>query len=232
MPTTFTKTERTRISVLAVPMAAFTIALYVGNALAPTLIEEAPLALLVLSPKLRWLFLTAPSVDAIWYFTIPLVRAVAFLTTYYLLGRWFGDRALRWAESRSGRGLAPLLWIERRFHRARVPVTALFPGNITAMLAGSDQMPAPLFFGTALTSVAVRITLVRVLADVFERPLGGVLDWISDYQLLLTVGTVSAVVLWAAWSGRSGVGPEDTPEEIIEDFEAHLDDPPVDPEPV
>jgi hypothetical protein len=93
-------------------------------------------------------------------------------------------------------------------------------------------MPAPMFFGTALTSVAVRITLVRVLADVFERPLGGVLDWISDYQLLLTLGTVTAVVLWAAWSGRSGVGPEDTPEEIIEDFEAHLDDPPVDPEPV
>jgi hypothetical protein len=232
VPNTFTRAERTRISVLAVPMAAFTIALYVGNGLAPTLIKDAPLALLILSPKLRWLFLASPNVDALWYYAIPLVRATAFLTTYYLLGRWFGDRALRWAESRSGRALAPLLWIERKFHRARVPVTVLFPGNITAMLAGSDGMPGPLFFGTALASVAVRIWAVRTLAGVFERPLGGVLDWISDYQLLLTVASVTAVIVWAAWSSRSGVGPEETPEEIVEDFEAHLDDPPVDPEPV
>jgi hypothetical protein len=111
-------------------------------------------------------------------------------------------------------------------------VTALFPGNVTAMLAGADRMPGPLFFGTALTSVAVRIWAVRTLAGVLERPLGGVLDWISDYQLLLTVISVTAVVMWAAWSSRSGVGPEEAPEDIVEDFEAHLDDPPVDPEPV
>jgi membrane protein DedA with SNARE-associated domain len=229
VPTRFTRAERTRISILAVPMAAFTIALYVGNGLAPTLIREAPLALLILSPKLRWLFLTSPNVDVLWFFAIPLLRATAFLTTYYLLGRWFGDRALRWAESRSGRALAPLLWVERRFHRARVPVTFLFPGNVTAMLAGSDLMPAPLFFGTALASVALRAWAVRALAGILERPLGGILDWISDYQLLLTVGSVAIVLGWAAWSGRRGVGPEETPEDIVEDFEAHLGGAPPEP---
>ncbi len=227
---TLTRLERHRISVLAVPMAAFTIALYVGNALAPTLVKDAPVLLLVLSPKLRWLFLASPNVDTHWYFAVPLVRATAVLATYYLVGRWFGDRALRWAESRSGRGLKPVLWIERKFHRARVPVTFLFPGNVTAMLAGSDAMPVPLFFGTALLSVTLRIWLVRALADVFRRPLLGVLDWISDYQLVLTVISIAVVVLWAGWSSRRGVGPEETPEDIVEDFE-EIADGPVSPDP-
>jgi membrane protein DedA with SNARE-associated domain len=224
--TALTRLERQRISGLAVPMAAFTIALYVGNALAPTLIKDAPITLLVLSPKLRWLFLASPNVDAHWYYAIPLLRATAVLTTYYLLGHWFGDRALRWAESRSGKGLKPVLWIERKFHRARVPVTFLFPGNVAAMLAGSDAMPVPLFFGTALVSIALRMWAVRALAEVFRRPLLGVLDWISDYQLPLTIISVALVVLWAGWSSRRGVGPEETPDEIVEDFEG-LDDGPV-----
>jgi len=223
---TLTRLERNRITVLAVPMAAFTIALYVGNALAPTLLRDAPLTLIVLSPKTRWLLLASPNLEAHWYFAVPLLRACAFLTTYFLVGRWFGDRALRWAESRSGRGLAPLLWIERRFHRARVPVTFLLPGNVSAMLAGSDRMPAPLFFGVALAGVTVRLGAVRLLADVFERPILGVLDWISEYQLILTVASVGLVVAWAAWSNRRGVGPEENPEEIVEDLAEHADDPP------
>jgi membrane protein DedA with SNARE-associated domain len=214
-----TRLEKSRISVLAVPMAAFTVALYVGNALAPALVKDAPVALLVLSPKLRWLFLASPNVDAHWYYAIPLLRATAVLATYFLLGRWFGDRALRWAESRSGQGLRPVLWIERKFHRARVPVTFLFPGSVAAMLAGSDAMPVPLFFATALTSVTLRIWAVRALADVFRRPLLGVLDWIAAYQLVLTVASIAIVLAWAAWSSRRGVGPEESPEDIVEDFE-------------
>lgn len=222
---TLTRLERNRITALAVPMAAFTIALYVGNALAPTLLDDAPITLLVLSPKTRWLLLASPNVEAHWYFGIPIVRACAFLATYFLVGSWFGDRALRWAESRSGRALAPLLWIERRFHRARVPITFLLPGNISAMLAGSDRMPAPLFFGVALSGIAARLIAVRLLADAFERPLLGVLDWISDRQLVLTIASIAIVIAWAAWSSRRDVGPEESPEDIVEDFIAHGDDP-------
>lgn len=230
MATALTRLERHRISILAVPMAAFTIALYVGNALAPTLVKSAPVALLALSPKLRWLFLASPNVDAHWYYAIPLLRATGVLVTYYLLGHWFGDRALRWAESRSGAGLKPVLWIERKFHRARVPVTFLFPGNVSAMLAGSDRMPVPLFFGTALASIALRMWAVRALADAFRKPLLSVLDWISDYQLPLTIASIALVVIWAGWSSRRGVGPEETPEDIVEDFE-QLGDGPVSSDP-
>src|SRR3954462_5751947 len=88
--------SRTRITCLAVPMVAFTIALYVGNALALTPIKDAPLVLLVLAPKLRWLFLVANEVDPPAFFLVSLLSPTAVLTVYYLLGRWYGDRSLRW----------------------------------------------------------------------------------------------------------------------------------------
>ena len=98
---------RTRITVLAVPMVAFTIALYVGNALAPTLIKDAPVLLLVLAPKIRWLLLISNEVDALTFFLVPLARATAVLTVYFLLGHWYGDRSLRWLEQRTGNALRP-----------------------------------------------------------------------------------------------------------------------------
>lgn len=225
MAPALTPLERRRITALAVPMVAFTITSYVGNALAPTLIDEAPLLLLSLSPKLRWLLLTSPNVGVVWFFAVPLVRGVAVLVTYYLLGHWFGDRALRWLESRSGNALRPVRWVERHFHRARVPVTVLLPGGGTAMLAGADGMPATAFFATALTSITLRIWAVRALAHLFEGPLLDVLSWIGANQVWLTALSVAGVVVWVAWSNRHGIGPEETVEDVVEDFERAAEDP-------
>src|SRR4051795_8200452 len=197
--------SRTRITCLAVPMVSFTIALYVGNALAPTLIKDAPLLLLVLAPKLRWLFLVANEVDPFAYFAVPLLRATAVLTVYYLLGHWFGDRSLRWLESRAGNALRPVLWVERNFHRARIPVTFLFPGNVSALLAGADGMPVALYFVVALASVALRLWAVRALAEILRGPILEIVQWIGDNQLWLTVVSVAVVMIWGAWSNRPGL---------------------------
>lgn len=211
--------RRTRIAVLAVPMVALTVSLYVGNALAPTLAHDAPVLLLVLSPRLRWLFLVSAKVDAVWFFLIPLVRAAAVLTVYFLLGRWYGDRALRWLESRAGNAMRPVLWIERSFHRTRVPITFLFPGNIAAMLAGADGMPPLLFFTVALASIELRVWAVRALANAFRGTLLQVLDWVGDNQLWLTVLSVTGVIGWVLWSNRHGITQGETVEELIDDFE-------------
>ena len=142
-----------------------------------------------------------------------------FLTVYYLLGYWYGDQALRWLEARSPQALRPVLWIERKFHRARIPVTMLFPSNIAAMLAGADRMPIPVFFGAALSSIALRIWAVRSLADAFRGTLLDVLDWVGGNQIWLTAVSVMSVVAWIAWSNRHGIRHDETVEEIIEDFE-------------
>ena len=210
---------RVRIAVLAVPMVAITIAGYVANALAPTLAHDSPVLLLVLNPRLRWLFLTSAKVDTLWFFLIPPVRAVFVLGVYFLLGRWYGDRALRWLESRSGNAIRPVLWIERTFHRARVPVTFLFPGTVAAMLAGADAMSPAVFFGVALASVELRVWAVRSLANAFRNTMLQVLEWVGDNQLWLTIASVTGVIGWVMWSNRHGVTQGETVEEIMDDFE-------------
>ncbi len=210
--------SRARIAVLAVPMVAFTIAVYVGNAFAPSLADDAPIALLVLNPRMRWLFLVSARVDTLWFFLIPLARATAVLSVYFLLGRWFGDRALRWLESKSGNALRPVLWIERKFHQARVPVTFFFPGTVAGMLAGADGMSAPLFFAVALTSIGLRVWAVRSLADAFREPLLEVLDWIGANQIWLTLLSFSLVFGWVVWSNRNGLAPTDSVEELVDEF--------------
>jgi len=43
-------------------------------------------------------------------------------------------------------------------------------------------MPMPVYLSVALTSVAIRLVLVRYVADLFRGPLLDVLDWIADYR--------------------------------------------------
>ena len=211
--------RRGQITALAIPMVVFTISGYVGNALAPTLAHDAPIALLVLNPRLRWLFLTSAKVDTLWFFLIPLVRGTVLLTVYFLLGRWFGDAALRWLEARSGNAMRPMLWIERKFHRTRIPITFFFPGSIAAMLAGADGMTAPLFFGVALSSITLRVWAVRSLADALRGTLLRVLDWVGANQLWLTVVSIGSVVAWVLWSNRHGIEPVDSIEDLVDDVD-------------
>jgi hypothetical protein len=199
--------NRRQVALLAVPMAAFAITANVGNALAPTLIVEEPILLLVLSPRLRWLLLASANLEAIWFYLIPLLRATAILTTYYLLGRWYGDWAVRWLEERAGNAARPLLWIERNFHRARWPVAFAFPGNLVALLAGADQIGLPVYLLVALSSVALRLVLVRSVARLFEGPLLDVLDWVGRNQLWLTLASIGIVFAWVMWSNRGGLTP-------------------------
>ena len=115
--------------------------------------------------------------------------------------------------------MRPVLWIERNFHRARVPITFLFPGNVAAMLAGADGMPPALFFAVALGSIELRVWAVRVLANAFRGTLLQVLEWVGDNQIWLTVISVGGVMGWVMWSNRHGITQGETIEEIIEDFE-------------
>ena len=141
---------RRNIAILAVPMLAFAIASNVGNALAPTLIANEPSLLLVLSPRLRWLVLIAPEINVFAFYAVPLLRAAALLAVYYLLGRWYGDRSVRWLEDRARNTVRPLLWMERKFHQARYPMVFAFPGTLVALLAGADGIALPAYLAVAL----------------------------------------------------------------------------------
>jgi hypothetical protein len=211
--------RRRRLALFAVPMVALAIAANVGNALAPTLLTEEPALLLALAPKTRWLLLSSPNLHAIEFYGIPIVRALAVLTLYYAFGRRYGDAALRWVEARAGRSMRPVRWIERQFHRGRYPIVAAFPGSLVAMLGGADEMSFAGFLVVAMLATALRLVLIRLLADLFAAPLLDVLSWVAGNQLWLTVASVGGVFVYVLWTNRSSP----TPIESVETIAGELD---------
>ena len=224
-------TRRRELAVFAVPMVLLAIGANFGNALAPTLITNEPAVLLALAPRLRWLLLASPKLNAIEFYGVPLVRAVGVLSLYYFFGRKYGDTALRWMEERTGkRALRPVLWIERLFHRTRYVVLVLFPGTLAALLAGADRMPYSAFIGVAMASTALRLVLIRTVASAFKGTLLDVLDWVGNNQMWLTIASFVVVFGWVMWNQREGIEPIATVEEIAEELDeaaAETDSDPV-----
>jgi membrane protein DedA with SNARE-associated domain len=204
----------------AVPMVLLAIGTYVGNGFAPTLVNEQPALLLALAPRLRWLLLTSPNLDSLTFYGIPLLRATAVLSLWYLFGLRYGDTALQWMEDRTTRRtMRPVRWIERQFHRARYVAVALFPAPVVGLLAGADRMRYAVFIGIAAASTAVRLFLVRTVADALEDTLVPILDWISDNQMWLTVVSVVGVMLYVLWTNKDSTTPIESVEALAEELD-------------
>jgi hypothetical protein len=217
------RTDRRRLALFAVPMAAFAITSTVGNAIAPTLLVESPLALAVLSPRTRWMLLASPKLDALTFYGIPLLRAALFLLLWYLFGRHYGKRAVRWLHDRlPGRGQRILAGVERVFRRWWILLVPVAPGNATALLAGAHRIPVVAVVTLGLVGVGTRLVLVRTLADVIRGPLLDVLDWVGRNQLWLTavsIAVVAVTMLWARRAGTPGVAGIEGVEELAEDLD-------------
>jgi hypothetical protein len=213
-------TRRRELAIFAVPMVLLAIGANFGNALAPTLITNEPALLLALAPRLRWLLLSSPKVDAVWFYGVPLVRAFGVLSLYYFFGRKYGDAALRWMEIRTGkRALRPVLWIERMFHKGRYGILILFPGTLAALLAGADRMAYSAFIAVAMGSTVVRLVLIRTVAKLFKGTLLDILDWVGNNQMWLTIASFVLVFGWVMWNQREGIEPVASVEELAEEMD-------------
>jgi hypothetical protein len=213
-------TRRRELALFAVPMVLLAIGTYIGNGFAPTLVNEQPGLLLALAPRLRWLLLTSPNLDALAFYGIPLARATAVLSLWYFFGLRYGDTALQWMEDRTTRrAMRPLRWIERQFHRARYVAVALFPAPIVALLAGADRMRYPVFVAVAVASTTVRLFLVRTVADALEDTLVPILDWIGDNQVWLTAVSVAGVFVYVIWTSKESTPPIASVETIAEELD-------------
>jgi len=57
-----------------------------------------------------------------------------------------------------------------------------------------------------VVGTAVRLYLIRILGEAFERPIEVVLDFIREYRLPLTALSISLVVITVVMDRRSGKG--------------------------
>lgn len=211
--------RRRKLAWLVVPMIAFAVSANVANAFSPTLLVREPVWLIALSSRIRWLVLVSPRLDPFTFFGVPLVRLLAVAAVYYLFGQRYGDRAVRWLESKMGGASQPILWIERQFHRARYAVIFFLPaGPFVSLLAGADKMPPKPYYVTTVLGLLARLVVLRLVAGAFTDVILQITDWVADNQIWLTALSVASVFAFVLWGRRSGHTEIESVDEIAEEL--------------
>jgi membrane protein DedA with SNARE-associated domain len=196
--------SRRAITLVSIPLIFLVIISYVGDALAPSLVDRHPALLIALNARTRNLALVTNELDPWTYYGIGFVRLVISDPLFFLLGYWYGDAAVEWMERRTRTWGQMLRQVERWFGKAAYPIVFVAPNNYICLFAGASGMSLRAFVILNVTGSMFRLWLVRVFGRAFEAPIDAVVDWIGDNRAILLVVTVGLVLLSIALEARSG----------------------------
>lgn len=207
-------------------LITFVIASYVGNIFMSVLVTERPLLFIALNAQNRNLALAAGELDALSFYVVGFVRLLGPDPLFFLIGRWYGDGAIRWMERTAPSYGAILRQLEQWFDKARLLVVAVAPNNPVCLFAGAAGMTMAAFLVANVIGTIGRLVLIRAFSSVFEDLLGSIRGFIGDYRWPLTALSVLLVVV-TIWmdrrGGRDGVGDLVHLEAGIAEAEAELE---------
>jgi membrane protein DedA with SNARE-associated domain len=165
----------------------------IATALTPALAAHHPLLLIVLDARNRELIL-ARRVDLAPFVVVGTLRRVLTDPLYWLLGWWYGDRAVRWLEHNAGGG-AFVRFTERFFSKAAYPMVFLFPGAVVCALAGATGMPFLAFLAVNVAGTVAAVVAVRLSSDLVAGPVDAVVRFFNEHLVATTAVTIGLVVL-------------------------------------
>ena len=186
-----------------VPMASVLVMGWIAGGSWAKLVDEHPLALIALSPINRFLILTTNHLDLWSYMVVGLGRHLFPDPFFYLLGYWYGGRALRWVSE--GNAFATKLvgpdghGLEDPAHRKILyPLAFLMPNNWVSLFCGAARIPLPAFVVLNVTGTLGRLIVCRWIGSVFSEEIRSITDFIADYQWPITIASVVAVLIGMA----------------------------------
>ena len=175
----------------------------VGSNIGPALVDEKPRLILMLSSRNRNLFGSVPYIDLASYISIGFVRILIAGIALYLVGRWYGTKALGWVEGNMGELPAIYKWTERAVDRAGPAILVLMPGsNIVCLLLGHRRMPPKKFVPLLMIGIAFKLAILWQGGRIFEEQIKSFLEWIEKYQWYVVVGLFAISFLQSARKGR------------------------------
>ncbi|CAN5735905.1 hypothetical protein BH10ACT1_BH10ACT1_00790 [soil metagenome] len=182
---------------------------WVGDALWGSLVDRHPLTLILLNAKPRYLVLTVNDLDAWTYYPVATFRLLCTKPLVWLIGAWYGDRAVGWAEKRSQRGAGLIRWVERHFGRFGWVVIAITSNNVVCLLAGSAGFSLTWFMVLAVVGTLVRLWIFSLVGDVFAETIDDIIGFVGDHRALVVAASVAVVLGGLWWQHRSGTSSLD-----------------------
>lgn len=187
------KPSRRTLILLVTPIVIITTMGLVASAFTPTLATKHPLLMIALDARNRFLVL-ARHVDLVPFVIVAVLRRSFSDPLFYLLGRYYGDNALRWLQKKGGAGdLVP--FTEKLFKKAGYPMVFAFPGAIVCALAGQTGMSPVGFMVTNLAGTLTAVFAVRRFSSAISSPVEGLLDFFSRNLVATTAVSIGLVVL-------------------------------------
>jgi membrane protein DedA with SNARE-associated domain len=164
-----------------------------ATALTPALAARHPLLLIILEARNRNLIL-AREVDFVPFLIVATLRRTLTDPLYFLLGRFYGDRAVRWLEVKAGMGSYARL-MERVFTKASYPAVFLFPGAIVCALAGVVGMRFAVFMALNLAGTISAVLALKVFGDAVASPVEAIVGFFDRHLVATTAVSIGLVVL-------------------------------------
>jgi membrane protein DedA with SNARE-associated domain len=185
--------SRRTLFLLVGPIIVITGMGLLATAFTPALATRHPLLLIALDSRNRFLVL-ARHVDLAPFVLVAVLRRTFSDPLFYLLGRFYGEGAVRWIQKKAGGGDLVVL-TEKLFKRAAYPMVFLFPGSIVCALAGQTDMPPAGFVTANLAGTLTSVLLVRRFSATIASPVEGLLRFFNDHLVATTCVSVGLVLL-------------------------------------
>jgi membrane protein DedA with SNARE-associated domain len=187
------KPSRRMLILLVAPIVMITTMGLIASAFTPTLATRHPLLMIALDSRNRFLVL-ARHVDIVPFVIVAVLRRSFSDPLFFLLGRFYGENALRWLQKKGGAGdLVP--FTEKLFKKAGYPMVFAFPGAIVCALAGQTGMSPIGFMIANLSGTLASVFLVRRFSSAISSPVEGLLDFFSRNLVATTAVSIGLVVL-------------------------------------
>jgi uncharacterized membrane protein YdjX (TVP38/TMEM64 family) len=155
----------------------------IGSQIGIALVDERPALVLALSSRNRNLFGSVPYIDVIPYAAIGFVRILIAGIALYFVGRWYGQKALGWVEGNLGELPAIYRWTEKAVDKAGSIALVLMPGsNVVCLLLGHKQMTAKRFIPLLSIGIVIKLVVLRLGGDQFEKQIESFMSGIEQYQ--------------------------------------------------
>ena len=155
----------------------------IGSNIGPALVDNHPSLVLALSSRNRNLFGSVPYIDVVPYAAIGFVRILIAGIALFLVGRWYGAKALGWVEGNLGELPAIYRWSEKAVDKAGSIALVLMPGsNIVCLLLGHKRMSANRFIPLLCIGIAIKLTVLRLGGDQFKDQIRSFLSATDKYQ--------------------------------------------------